>query len=95
MASYDSDFAAAAHRVTLEGREKLTVSGVEDVTRFDENEIVMNTVEGTLIVTGENLHIGQLSLDGGELHVDGRVETLGYEEGGAVRGGLFARLLGG
>jgi len=93
---YQAEFAAAPHRVTLEGREKLIVSGVEDVDRFDENEIVMNTAEGALIVTGENLHIGKLSLDGGELHVDGRVETLSYEDAGGARGGgLLARLFGG
>lgn len=94
--AYDTDFTAAtAHRLTLEGRDRLTVSGVEDVDRFDENEIVMNTSEGTLIVTGENLHIDKLSLDGGELHVDGRVETLSYEDAGMARGGLLSRLFGG
>ncbi|MBQ9458781.1 MAG: YabP/YqfC family sporulation protein [Oscillospiraceae bacterium] len=93
--AYETDFSAAAHRVTLEGRDRLTVSGVEDVDRFDENEIVMNTAEGTLVVTGENLHIDKLSLDGGELHVDGRVETLCYEDAGPGRGGLLSRLFGG
>ncbi len=94
--TYDTDFSAPPHRVTLDGRDHLTVSGVEDVDRFDEGEIVMNTAEGTLIVTGENLHIDKLSLDGGELHVDGRVDALSYEDGGAGRGGgLFSRLFGG
>lgn len=94
--AYDTDFSAPAHRVTLEGRDRLTVSGVEDVDRFDENEIVMNTAEGTLVVTGENLHIDKLSLDGGELHVDGRVEALSYEDAGPSRGGgLLSRLFGG
>ena len=94
--AFDSDFHPAPHRLTLDGRDKLTVSGVEDVERFDETEIVMNTVEGTLIVTGENLHIGKLSLDGGELHVDGRVDALSYEDGGGTRGGgLLSRLFGG
>lgn len=93
--AYDSDFTAAPHRLTLEGRGKLVVSGVEEVERFDENEIVMNTSEGALVVTGENLHIGKLSLDGGELHVDGRVEALSYEDALSPRGGLLSRLLGG
>ena len=95
MASYDTDFNAAPHRVTLDGRGRLTVSGVEDVDRFDENEIVMNTSEGVLVVSGENLHIDKLSLDGGELHVDGRVDALSYEDAGLARGGLLSRLFGG
>ena len=49
---------------------------------------------GTLVITGEDLHIGKLSLDGGELHVDGRIDSVSYEDGGQERGGLFHRLFG-
>ena len=83
-----------AHRLELTGRERLTVSGVEDVERFDETGIVMSTSAGTLVVTGEDLHIGKLSLDGGELHVEGRVDSVTYEDDGAGRGGFFSRLFG-
>ena len=83
-----------AHRVELDGREHLIVSGVEDVERFDETGIVMSTASGTLVVTGEDLHIGQLSLEGGELRVDGKIDSLSYEEPSAGRGGLLRRLLG-
>lgn len=93
--AYDrNDGGAMYHRLTMEGREKLTVAGVEDVERFDENCIVMSTCAGTLVVTGEGLHIGKLSLDGGELQVDGRVEALTYEEQQAPRGSWLTRLLG-
>lgn len=93
--AYDISFPPAAHRIELEGREKLIVTGVDDVDRFDENEITMSTSAGTLIVTGEALHIGKLSLDGGELHVDGHIETLSYEDAPARGSGLFSRLFGG
>ena len=83
---------ALYHQLQLEGREKLIVGGVEDVERFDENAIVMATCAGTLIVTGEGLHIDKLSLDGGELHVDGHIDGLDYEEESSVRGGFFSRL---
>ena len=59
----------AAHHILLEGREQLTVSGVEEVESFDENTIVMVTSKGTLVVRGEDLHIEKLSLDGGDLKV--------------------------
>ena len=85
---------AAEHRLELVGREWLTVSGVEDVDRFDETGIVMSTSAGTLVVTGEDLHIGKLSLDGGELHVDGRIDSVTYEDQGQSRGGFFSRLFG-
>lgn len=85
---------AAGHRLELEGREHLRVSGVEDVERFDETGIVMSTSAGTLVITGEDLHIGKLSLDGGELHVDGRIDSVSYEDGGREQGGFFRRLFG-
>ena len=84
----------AAHRLELIGRDRLTVSGVEDVERFDETGIIMSPSAGTLVITGEDLHIGKLSLDGGELHVDGRVDSVSYEDDGAGRGGFFSRLFG-
>ena len=83
-----------AHRLELVGRERLTVSGVEDVERFDETGIVMSTSAGTLVITGEELHIGKLSLDGGELHVEGRIDAISYEDAPQSQGGFFRRLLG-
>ena len=80
---YDTLPPAAAHRVELDGRERLIVSGVDDVDRFDENEIVMTPSAGTL------------SLDGGELHVDGRIDSLLYEDADRPSGGLLSRLFGG
>ena len=84
----------AAHRLELDGRERLTVFGVEDVERFDENSIVLSTSKGAMVVTGENLHIEKLSLDGGDLKVEGDIDAVTYEDdavGG--RGGFFSRLL--
>ena len=53
MAYDDSRLPAeAVHHILLEGREQLTVSGVEEVESFDENTIVMSTVKGTLVVRG-------------------------------------------
>lgn len=93
--AYEMTGGAGMHRLALEGREKLTVAGVEDVERFDDQCIVLRTGAGTLVVSGEGLHIGKLSLDGGELHVDGRIDAISFEDAPASRGGFLSRLLGG
>ena len=80
------------HHLTLDGREKLTLSGVDHVERFDENEIVLHTSLGQLTVSGENLHIDRLSLDGGEMAVSGTVVSLIYEETDSRDRGFFSRL---
>lgn len=85
-----------AHHIILEEREHLSVSGVEEVESFDESTILLTTAQGALEIQGEGLHIEKLSLDGGDLRVEGRVNALIYEEDSGRRGGgLFARLLGG
>ena len=82
----------APHHVVIEDRKSLTVSGVEDVERFDENTIVLSTSRGAMVVAGENLHIEKLSLDGGDLKVEGAIDALMYEEGRGEKPGLLARL---
>lgn len=84
-----------AHQVVLEDREQLMISGVEEVESFDENTILLSTAHGGLEVQGEGLHIEKLSLDGGDLKVEGMINALIYEPQGRQRGGLFSRLLGG
>ena len=83
-----------SHHVTLEERERLVVSGVEEVESFDESAIYLTTAQGGLEIQGEGLHIETLSLDGGDLKVEGRVNALIYDTDSRERGGLLGRLLG-
>ena len=80
------------HNVILEGRERLSISGVEDVESFDEENIVVYTTRGMLLIRGTELHVEKLSLEGGELNVEGRVQGLRYEEETKEKGNFFSRL---
>lgn len=82
------------HRLTLDERKRLSVSGVEEVVNFDEGQIVVQTVKGLLLVRGEGLRVETLEKNTGELTVSGLVTDLGYEETGP-RSGLWRRLFGG
>lgn len=81
------------HSLVLDERERLSVSGVSDVTSFDENAVVAETSLGVLVIHGEGLHIERLSLDTGELVLEGEVSSLEYEQPRAS-GGFFRRLFG-
>jgi sporulation protein YabP len=82
------------HNVIMQNRSKLSVSGVEDVENFDDREIVMYTSRGKLTVHGAGLHIARLSVEDGDLTVEGEVDTLQYSAENAPRGGLFSKLFG-
>ena len=93
--AFEGERLPGSHRVLLEDREQLTISGVEEVESFDEGSILLTTRRGGLEIQGEGLHIEKLSLEGGELHVDGRISALIYETQQPDSGGLLRRLLGG
>ena len=81
------------HHIILDARQRLTVSGALDVESFDENTIVMQTSKGGLMVRGTGLRVDKLNLEGGEVNIEGRIDSLQYEDEMAPRGGgLFARM---
>lgn len=93
MRSGSGGEAHVPHQITLEERASLSVSGVTEVESFDENTIVMSTARGALTVRGSGLQVEKLSLDGGDLKVEGEIDALSYEEPRA-KGGWLGRLLG-
>lgn len=69
-----------SHRLSLTDRKKLTMTGVTEVISFEDTAVVLGTALGTLIVQGEQLQLKTLSLEGGQVEVDGSVSALVYRE---------------
>ncbi len=70
------------HRIVITNREQVTLEGVIHVDSFDDQEIILETELGMMAIRGEDLHIKQLSLDEGQLSVEGVVKAVDYLEGG-------------
>lgn len=68
------------HKVILSGRKNCTINGVNDVLAFDNHEILLETEMGVLMVKGNEMHVGRLSLDKGEVDIDGSIDSLTYSE---------------
>ena len=83
-----------AHALTLSERGKLTVTGVDEVLRFDEDEVEMRTARGNLLVRGSELRVGRLAIDSGEITVDGAVDELVYTDASQRGEGFWAKLFG-
>lgn len=80
------------HKLTLDERKKLTLTGATEVLRFDEEMAQLNTSQGMVIVQGRDLKLKTLSLDGGTVAITGHICALIYEEPRQRRG--FGRWLG-
>lgn len=68
------------HKLQLAERKQLTMTGVTEVVSFEETAVVLHTVLGRLLVQGQGLKLKTLSLDGGQVAVDGEISALIYEE---------------
>ena len=80
------------HKLTLNQREDLTMTGVTEVVSFDDTAVVLETALGSLVVQGQGLQLKTLSVDGGQVAVEGHVSALLYED--PRQGGWLRRLLG-
>jgi sporulation protein YabP len=84
-----------SHKITMTNRKTCMITGVKDVLSFDLHEVLLETEQGMLTMKGDDLHVNRLSLDQGEVDVDGRIDSLVYSEtnGYGQKGeSLFARL---
>ena len=81
------------HKLTLDARKQLTVTGVTEVVSFDEGAVIARTESGTLVVQGKNLRLKTLQPEGGQVCVEGSITALIYEEP-RPSGSLWRRLLG-
>ena len=81
------------HRLTLDNRRQLTVTGVTEVLSFDDTAVIARTDLGTLVVQGKELQLKTLLPEGGQVAVDGNISALIYEEPRPA-GSLWRRLLG-
>lgn len=78
------------HKLTLNQREDMNLTGVTEVVSFDESAVVLKTNLGTLTVLGEDLVLKTLSVEGGQVAVSGHISSLQYEEPRAP--GLWQRI---
>ncbi|MCI9147167.1 MAG: sporulation protein YabP [Hungatella sp.] len=83
------------HRLMMQDRSVLSVSGIRDVVSFDENQIIVDTDMGLLTMKGKDLHVSRLTLEKGEVDVDGTLDSLVYSSNESFRKSgesLFNRL---
>ena len=83
------------HKITMTNRQICLITGVKDVLSFDVKEVILETEQGMLAIKGEDLHVSRLSLDSGEVDIDGKVDSFTYSDmsGLGHKGeSLFAKL---
>lgn len=73
-----------SHTLNVSNRKVVTITGVNDVLSFDSGEVLLDTIDGILMIRGSELHVSRLTLEKGEVDVDGKVDSLTYSEGKGI-----------
>ena len=82
----------APHQLIMQDRNRLDITGVSDVDSFDDATIIVFTSLGELTIRGKGMQVRRLDVEGGNLSLEGQIDTLSYSA--AVRGsGFFGKLL--
>lgn len=84
-----------SHTVHIDNRKRAVLTGVTDVDSFDESAVAFSTEDGFGTIVGRNLHISHLSLEDGQMKVEGEIVGLEYaerERKEEKQQGFFARM---
>ena len=92
MAYEEKKTAGQTGNIILEGRGRLSITGVTDVVSFDEGQVVAETVLGLLMTMGEDLHVERLSLEAGELVLTGQIISLEYVGDNRQKNSFWSKL---
>ncbi len=92
----DLNSSTRAHKIALTNRRSCSINGVKDVLSFDVQEILLETEQGMLMIKGSDLHVNRLSLEKGEVDIEGKLDSFTYSDtapGGGHKGeSLVSRL---
>lgn len=80
------------NNVIIEDRKRMSISGVLDVESFDENEISLNTTGGNILVTGEDMRVERLSIETGDIVIEGFIICIEYSDKHRGKEGFWSRL---
>jgi sporulation protein YabP len=69
-----------AHKLILSNRRTGTITGVSDVISFDITEVLLETEQGMLMIKGSDLHVNRLTLEKGEIDLEGKIDSLAYSD---------------
>lgn len=76
----DLNSSTRTHKLTMINRKSSTLTGVNDVLSFDIHEILLETEQGMLMIKGDDLHVSRLTLDKGEVDVEGKIDSFTYSD---------------
>jgi len=87
--------ASLNHNITINERKNIVISGVKKIDSFDNEEFLMETTMGYIIIKGSDLEIIKLDTYQGNVSIKGKINSLNYMETSSKKEkeeGIFSKL---
>ncbi len=78
MDKTDSIMSGLNHNITLSDRKNIILTGVKKIESFDDEEFLMDTSMGFMIIKGESLEVIKLDTYQGNVSIKGKINSLSY-----------------
>ena len=89
----DKEIISSSHSISINERKNISISGVKKIDSFDNEEFLMDTVMGYLVIKGEELEIVKLDTFQGNVVIKGKFNSLTYMDNGKKKeDGVFSKL---
>lgn len=77
----DNILTTSNHSVSINERKNILITGVKKIDSFDNEEFLLETNMGYIIIKGEELEIIKLDTYQGNVSIKGKINSLAYMEG--------------
>lgn len=84
--------AALNHNVTINERKNIMITGVKKIDSFDNEEFLLETTMGNIVIKGKELEIIKLDTYQGSVSIKGVITSLSYQDGSKKEDGVFSKL---
>jgi len=91
----DKDIITSNHTISINERKNINITGVKKIDSFDNEEFLMDTVMGYVVIKGEELEIVKLDTFQGSVSIKGKINSLTYMDGNGKKNkedGVFSKL---
>lgn len=80
------------HNITINERKNIIITGVKKIDSFDNEEFLLETTMGPIVIKGMELEIIKLDTYQGSVSIKGVITSLNYVDSNKSGEGVFTKL---
>lgn len=90
----ENTYETTTQKISIIDRKSLSIIGINNVEAFDNEEFIISTNYGRILLKGEGLEILKLDVQNGNISIKGKINSLAYIDASmsSNKEGVFKKL---